>query len=159
MDRVYAPWRSRYFTMPKTDGCLFCEVQTEENDDAVGILHRGEHWFVILNAFPYTSGHIMIVARRHIEGFNEVAPGEGAELVTLIARAEKALDGAYSPDGINIGVNRGACAGAGIAGHLHVHLVPRWCGDTNFMTALAETRVVSEDLEDSLRRLRPFFEE
>ena len=145
--------------MPKTEGCLFCELQREKNDDEVGILFRGEHWFVILNAFPYTNGHIMIVARRHIEGFGEVSPEEGAELVTLISRAEKALDGAYRPDGINIGVNRGACAGAGIAGHLHVHLVPRWCGDTNFMTALAGTRVVSEDLEESLRRLKPFFGE
>ena len=145
--------------MPKDDGCLFCEVQKETNDASVGILARGEHWFVILNAFPYTNGHVMIVARRHIGGFGEVGPAEGAELVALIAKAEKAIDGAYKPDGINIGVNRGECAGAGIAGHLHVHLVPRWCGDTNFMTALAETRVVSEDLEGSWRRLKPFFEE
>ena len=85
------------------------------------------------------------------------AAAEGAELVSLLATAERAIDEAYRPDGVNIGVNRGACAGAGVAGHLHFHLVPRWCGDTNFMTSLAETRVVSEDLEDSWRRLAPFF--
>jgi ATP adenylyltransferase len=158
IDRVYAPWRSRYFTMEKTDGCLFCEIQKEENEALVGILARGEHWFVILNTFPYTNGHVMIVANRHIGSLGEITPEEGAELVIYLALCEKALEEAYSPDGMNIGVNRGASGGAGIIGHIHFHIVPRWTGDTNFMTALAETRVVSEELEGSYKRLKPYFE-
>ncbi|MBN1886278.1 MAG: HIT domain-containing protein [Candidatus Krumholzibacteriota bacterium] len=158
MDRVYAPWRSRYFTMQAQEGCLFCGIQKETNDAAVGILARGEHWFVILNAFPYTNGHIMVVARRHIERIGEIDRAAGAELLSMLAAAERAIDEAYRPDGMNVGVNRGPSAGAGIAGHLHFHLVPRWRGDTNFMTTLADTRVVSEDLGESWRRLKPFFE-
>ncbi|MCK4549691.1 MAG: HIT domain-containing protein [Candidatus Krumholzibacteria bacterium] len=158
IDRVYAPWRSRYFTMEKTDGCLFCEIQKEEDDALVGILKRGSHWFVILNTFPYTNGHVMIVANRHIGGLGDITPEEGAELVEYLALCEKAIEGAYSPDGMNIGVNKGASGGAGILGHIHFHVVPRWTGDTNFMTALAETRVVSEELEGSYKRLKANFE-
>jgi len=158
MDRVYAPWRSRYFTMEKGGGCLFCEIQKEEDDALVGILSRGKHWFVILNSFPYTSGHLMVVANRHTGSLGEITPEEGAELVEYLALCEKALEEAYRPDGMNIGVNRGASGGAGIIGHIHFHIVPRWTGDTNFMTALAETRVVSEELEGSWKKLRPYFE-
>ncbi len=144
--------------MDKGEGCLFCRIQEESDDALVGILSRGSHWFVILNTFPYTNGHMMIVANRHIGTLGEILPEEGGELVEYLALCEKALDGAYSPEGMNIGVNMGASAGAGVTGHLHFHVVPRWTGDTNFMTALAETRVVSEALEDSWKRLRPFFE-
>jgi ATP adenylyltransferase len=158
MDRIYAPWRSAYFSMPKGDGCLFCEIQKEPDDARVGVLERGTHWFVILNMFPYTNGHVMIVANRHIERFEELSTDEGRELVSLLARCESAIREAYRPDGMNVGVNIGPGAGAGIAGHLHVHLCPRWTGDTNFMTALAGTRVVSEALEESYRRLAPHFE-
>jgi ATP adenylyltransferase len=145
--------------MPKGDGCLFCEIQKEHTDARVGILERGTHWFVILNMFPYTNGHVMIVAARHIERFEELSDDEGRELVSLLARCERAIREAYRPDGMNVGVNIGPGAGAGIAGHLHVHLCPRWTGDTNFMTALAGTRVVSEALEESYRRLAPHFGE
>jgi len=140
------------------EGCLLCEIQKDNNDEQVGILKRGTHWFVILNLFPYTNGHIMIVAVRHIERFDEITEEEGKELVTFLAGSEKAVGEAYHPDGMNIGVNMGATAGAGIVGHLHFHLCPRWRGDTNFMTALAETRVVSEDLTDSYRKLFPYFD-
>lgn len=140
------------------EGCLLCEIQKDNNDEQVGILKRGIHWFVILNLFPYTNGHIMIVAVRHIERFDEITEEEGKELVTFLAGSEKAVGEAYHPDGMNIGVNMGATAGAGIVGHLHFHLCPRWRGDTNFMTALAETRVVSEDLTDSYRKLFPYFD-
>ncbi len=143
--------------MPKKGGCLFCEIQKEENDAQAGVLERGSHWFVILNMFPYTNGHIMIVANRHIERIGEISPDEGRELVSFLARGEEAVREAYRPEGMNIGINIGQGAGAGIAGHLHVHLCPRWTGDTNFMTALAETRVVSEALEESYRRLAPRF--
>jgi len=157
MDRIYAPWRSKYFSMSKEDGCLFCNVQQEENDERVGLLARGAHWFIILNMFPYTSGHVMIVANRHIRQLGELSAEEGRELVELLARCERAIEAAYRPDGMNIGVNIGASAGAGIEGHLHVHLCPRWQGDTNFMTALADTRVVSEALDASYRKLAPYF--
>jgi len=158
MDRIYAPWRSKYFSIMGGEGCLLCEIQKDNNDEQVGILKRGTHWFVILNLFPYTNGHIMIVAVRHIERFDEITEEEGKELVTFLAGSEKAVGEAYHPDGMNIGVNMGATAGAGIVGHLHFHLCPRWRGDTNFMTALAETRVVSEDLTDSYRKLFPYFD-
>jgi ATP adenylyltransferase len=145
--------------MEKDEGCLFCEILKEESDEVVGILARGTHWYVLLNMFPYTNGHVMVVSIRHIERISEVGGNEAIELVEMLSRCEKAVDAAYNPDGINIGVNRGSCAGAGVVGHLHFHLCPRWCGDTNFMTALAETRVVSEDIEESYRRLAPHFNE
>lgn len=157
MDRIYAPWRSAYFSMPKGSGCLFCDIQKETDDALVGVLLRGAHWFVILNTFPYTSGHVMIVAKRHIRELGEVTSEEGRELVELLGRAERAIRETYRPDGMNVGINLGASAGAGIEGHLHVHLCPRWTGDTNFMAALAETRVVSEALEESFARLAPHF--
>jgi ATP adenylyltransferase len=158
MDRIYAPWRSRYFTMKKSGGCLFCEIQREEDDALVGILARGECWFVILNSFPYTNGHLMVVANRHIGRLGDMTAEEGSELVEMLARCERAIEGAYSPEGMNIGVNRGSSGGAGILDHLHFHLVPRWTGDTNFMTALADTRVVSEELETSFEKLRHYFD-
>lgn len=144
--------------MERGDECLFCSLRREADDRLVGILHRGEHWYVVLNAFPYTNGHIMIVPNRHIAALADITPDEGAELVGLLARCERAIDEAYGPDGINVGINRGASAGAGVVDHIHVHLLPRWTGDTNFMTALAETRVVSEALDASWERLRPGFE-
>ncbi len=157
MDRVYAPWRSKYFAIPKDEGCLFCGIQNEKDDRKVGILKRAAHWYIILNTFPYTSGHIMIVSNRHIDSIGELKEEEGKELLKLLSEAESAVDSAYNPDGINIGVNRGRAAGAGIEGHLHFHIVPRWVGDTNFMTSLAETRVVSEELEKSYNNLKPHF--
>jgi len=159
MDRVYAPWRSKYFTMAPEEGCLFCNIQKAENDGEVGILKRGRHWFVVMNIFPYTSGHIMVVAVRHIERLGEITPEEGGELVELLAASERAIDEEYHPEGLNIGVNRGRSAGAGVVGHLHFHLCPRWQGDTNFITSLAETRVVSEEIEASYLRLRSHFDD
>jgi ATP adenylyltransferase len=157
MDRIYAPWRSKYFTMPKGKGCLFCEVQHEENEETVGLLSRGAHWFVMLNMFPYTSGHLLIVTKRHIEQVGQLSAEEGKELVEYLAKCERAVRAAYRPTGMNIGINIGSSAGAGIEDHLHVHVCPRWAGDTNFMTALAETRVVSEALDESYRKLATHF--
>ncbi len=143
--------------MEKEEGCLFCNIQNEKDDRTAGILKREKHWFVILNLFPYTNGHIMVVARRHIGKVGEIAQEEGRELVPLLALAEKAIREGYRPDAMNIGVNLGASAGAGIVGHLHFHLVPRWNGDTNFMTVVSQTRVVSEDLGQSFEKLVPYF--
>ncbi len=145
--------------MEQEEGCLFCNVQKEESDERVGILHRGRHWFVIINLFPYTNGHIMVVANRHIERLSEISGEEGDELIGLLQTAEHAVDRAYAPDAMNIGVNRGASAGAGVVGHLHFHIVPRWNGDTNFMTAVADARVVSEEIAESYGKMKRYFPE
>jgi ATP adenylyltransferase len=117
------------------------------------VLERGRHWFVVINRYPYTTGHLMVVSRRHVEKVSEFEGGEGAEMVQLLARCEAAIHRAYGPDGINLGANLGRSAGAGIVGHFHMHMVPRWHGDTNFMSAVGETRVVSEDLRETYERL------
>lgn len=158
MDRIYAPWRSAYFSLGKNGECLFCRVQREQRDELVGILYRGEKWFVILNAYPYSSGHLMIVAARHVSRMGDLLEDELTELAKLLPICERAIEEAYNPDGMNVGINIGQSAGAGIAGHLHVHVCPRWHGDTNFMTTIAETRVVSESMEESWRKLKPKFD-
>lgn len=134
--------------------CLFCDLAVESDDDRSHfILERAEHCYVIINRYPYTTGHVMVVCNRHVERIGDLTPGESAEMMALVARCEAAINDAYHPDGINIGANLGRSAGAGIVGHLHMHLVPRWTGDTNFMSSIGETRVVSEDLGDTFERL------
>lgn len=140
-------------------GCLFCDVFRDDDDRKNFVLARTRHWYVIINRYPYTTGHIMVVSNRHIATFAELEPEEGGELAQILARSERALERAYSPDGINVGANLGRSAGAGIVGHLHVHLVPRWQGDTNFMSSVGETRVVSEDLNDTYDRVRRALDE
>lgn len=141
-----------------SEECLFCKVRESNDDIGNRVLHRGKHNFVIVNAYPYTNGHIMIVCNRHVEHFGDLGPQENMELTELLGRCEKALVAAYCPTGINVGANLGRSAGAGVVGHLHVHLVPRWQGDTNFMTAVGETRVVSEDLAGTFEKLKAYFE-
>jgi ATP adenylyltransferase len=134
--------------------CLFCELAGATNDRDHYILERGEHCYIIINRYPYTTGHVMVVCNRHVEKFGDLDAAESSEMMEMMARCENALAQAYDPDGINVGANLGRSAGAGIVGHLHVHLVPRWHGDTNFMSAIGETRVISEDLNDTFERLR-----
>lgn len=154
MGRVYAPWRSVYLMGEPAHGCLFCNFAADpSNDRANFVLERGRDWFVVINRYPYTTGHIMVVTRRHVEKVSDLEGGEGAEMVHLLARCEGAIARTYGPDGINVGANLGRSAGAGIVGHFHMHMVPRWHGDTNFMSAVGETRVVSEDLNDTYDRL------
>jgi ATP adenylyltransferase len=150
---VYAPWRISYLMSGEKPECLFCDLAAVDDDRRDFILHRGENWYVILNRYPYTTGHVMVVSNRHVEAIGELAPEEASELVALLARCERAVASAYRPDAINVGANLGRSAGAGIVGHLHMHLVPRWHGDTNFMTSIAETRVVSEGLDETYERL------
>jgi ATP adenylyltransferase len=138
----------------KPKGCLLCRLAAPTDDRANLILERGRGWFVVINRFPYTTGHVMVVCDRHVERMGDFEPGEGAEMVRLLARCERAIARAYEPDGINVGANLGQSAGAGIVGHFHMHVVPRWHGDTNFMSSVGETRVVSEDLNDTYDRLR-----
>ena len=154
MGRLYAPWRSVYLMSEHGEGCLFCRFSAESADRANLILERGTGWFVIINRFPYTSGHVMVVCNRHVDRMSDFDPQEGAELMRLLARCERALTRAYAPDGVNVGANLGRSAGAGIEGHFHMHLVPRWQGDTNFMSSVGETRVVSEDLNETYDKLR-----
>lgn len=154
MDRVYAPWRSEYLMSAAKSSCLFCDLADANEDRRNLVLERGERWYVMINRYPYTTGHLMIVARRHVERFSALTVEENAELMTLMARCEQAVEDAYGPDGINVGANLGRSAGAGIIGHLHVHVVPRWQGDTNFMSSVGETRVVSEDLMDTYDRIQ-----
>ena len=154
MDRLYAPWRAAYFMNEPEPGCLFCRMLASQDDRAHYILARGERWFVVINRYPYTSGHVMVVCNRHVERVSDFAEAEGAEMTRLVARCERAIAQVYAPDGINIGANLGRSAGAGVVGHFHMHVVPRWQGDTNFMSSVGETRVVSEDLNDTYEKLR-----
>jgi ATP adenylyltransferase len=141
----------------RTDECLFCTIPKERDGKKSWILCRRGHCFVVINTYPYTTGHVMVVCNRHVEHVSDLSGAEGAEIVAMVARCEQAIIQAYGPDGINIGANLGRSAGAGILGHLHIHVVPRWQGDTNFMTAVGETRVISEDLAVTYERLKPYF--
>ena len=140
----------------KAGGCIFCTALEADPDSAL-VLHRGPRCFVILNKFPYNNGHLMVVPIRHVGTLAETHSDELGELVGLTRTAEMALTEAYSPHGLNVGINIGRAAGAGAPGHLHVHLVPRWDGDTNFMTVAAETRVVPEAPDATVARLKPIF--
>ena len=133
------------------DGCVFCRAAT--GDDPL-VVHRGTAAFIILNLFPYNNGHVMVVPRRHIASLGDATADELSELMTLVRDTERVLTTAYAPHGINVGLNLGRAAGAGVADHLHVHLVPRWEGDTNFMTVVGETKVLPEDLAVSHARLK-----
>ncbi len=143
----------------RPEGCLFCILPQEDDDEKNLILYRGQHCFVIINAYPYTNGHVMVVCNRHVDHISDLSVDESAEVMALVSRCERAILDVYNPGGINVGANLGTTAGAGIPGHLHVHLVPRWYGDTSFMTSVGETRVISEDLGDTYKRLKPHFEE
>ncbi|MCU1385170.1 MAG: phosphorylase [Acidobacteria bacterium] len=137
-------------------GCIFCNITEPGREELV--LTRGRVSFVILNLYPYSSGHLMVVPNRHAPNLATTTAEEQAELMRLTRHGEMALTEAYAPQGINIGINLGKPAGAGVLDHLHVHLVPRWNGDTNFMTAIGNTRVLPEDLQASAAKLRPIFE-
>jgi len=141
------------------EGCLFCELAGGDDDRSAFILERGTHFYIIINRYPYTTGHLMVVCNRHVERLSDLTGEESAELGVLLAKSERALEKAYQPDGINVGANLGRSAGAGIVGHLHMHLVPRWHGDTNFMSSIGETRVVSEDLAATYDRVKAALEE
>jgi len=157
MDRVWAPWRLQYVIGPKpVEGCVFCQAESTDARDAL-LLFEGRTCYVVLNLYPYNNGHLMVVPYRHVASLSRLDAEELAEIGTLTQRAEIALNEAYQPQGINIGINLGRSAGAGILEHLHVHAVPRWTGDTNFMTVVGNARVLPEELGASAARLRPIF--
>jgi ATP adenylyltransferase len=161
MERLWSPWRLAYVTgTSSTGGCIFCDAAVPHSDpsrDAL-IIVRGDVSYVILNLYPYNNGHLMVVPNRHIGSLAAATPDELSELMRFTRDAEIALTEAYNPQGINIGINLGRPAGAGVLDHVHVHLVPRWNGDTNFMSVIGNTRVLPEDLGESAKRLRPVFE-
>ena len=156
MDRLWSPWRYRYVTKADpTDGCIFCTKPTENRDKENYILHRGSLCFILLNIYPYTSGHLMIAPYQHVPTLADAPEQAVTEMMLLARRAEANLREAYRPEGFNIGMNIGASAGAGIAGHIHMHVLPRWTGDANFMTTVGETRVLPEDLATTYEKLSP----
>ena len=156
MDYFWTPWRYRYITdAAKDDRCIFCAALELRDDAKAMILHRGQKNFVILNRFPYTTGHSMIVPYAHVPDLAGSDAETLGEMMTLAQRVAAALAATYKPEGYNLGMNLGRVAGAGVAGHLHLHILPRWAGDTNFMTTVGETRLEPEDLSltyDKLRR-------
>jgi len=158
MDYLWTPWRYQYITTAGGPGeCVFCAAAQAKDDHEVLVVYRGTNNFVIVNRFPYTSGHVMVIPYRHVATLEDLDDASLTELMFLARRTEKHLRTVYRPDGLNIGMNIGKSAGAGIAGHLHMHLLPRWLGDTNFMTVVGETRVVPEDLSITWDRLRSAF--
>ncbi len=157
MDRLWSPWRYRYVSQESADGCIFCEKAAEQRDDENFIVYRGERNFVILNLYPYTTGHLMIAPYEHVATLEEAAEETLLEMMRLTRLADRSLRAAYKPRGINLGMNVGECAGAGVAGHIHMHVLPRWPADANFMTTVGETRVLPEDLPTTYRRLAEAF--
>jgi ATP adenylyltransferase len=141
----------------KPDGCIFCTASRDNDDRKHLIVHRAVHNFIILNRYPYTSGHLMVVPYQHAASLGEVAEEAITELMLLARTAEGHLRALYKPNGLNLGINLGEAAGAGIAGHLHLHALPRWTGDANFMTGVGETRVLPETLETTWERLAAAF--
>ena len=157
MERLWAPWRLQYIGEKKNDGCIFCQKPLQGDDRAAYIIKRGIHAFVMLNAFPYNNGHVMIAPYAHAATLEELPPETRHEMMDLAAECSRALKAAFHPEGINAGFNLGAAAGAGIADHLHMHLVPRWNGDTNFMPVLADVRVIPQSLDASWQLLSDAF--
>ena len=157
-ERLWTPWRLAYVSGgDESKVCIFCAA-LDDDDAAPLVLFRGPSCFVILNLFPYNNGHLMVVPNRHVASLGDTTADERVELMDLTRHAEAALTEAYAPHGMNMGINLGKPAGAGVPGHLHMHVVPRWGGDTNFMTVVGQTRVLPEELPATAEKLRPIFE-
>ena len=161
MDRLWSPWRMEYIAAAKepgdSDGCIFCDLPAAGNDDAVHILARTERAYVILNTFPYNPGHLLVAPFRHTGDLETLEAAELLDIDRLLQRSVKVLRDEMDPHGFNVGMNLGRVAGAGVPGHLHWHLVPRWNGDTNFMPVVGQTRVMPELLDETHRKLSPRF--
>ncbi len=156
---IFAPWRIRYVRMPKRAGCIFCELPKENRDEENLILYRGKKVFAIMNNFPYNPGHVMVAPYRHVPSIEDLEEEEELEMIELAKALVKAIRRAMNPDGFDIGINLGRVAGAGIEDHVHMHIVPRWNGDTNFMPVLADVRVIPQALQESYREIKEKLEE
>jgi ATP adenylyltransferase len=154
MEELWAPWRIDYILSKKPEGCIFCDKPAEKKDEENLILFRGRHCFVMLNAFPYNNGHMMVVPYRHTASLSGWEAEEQQEMMQLAGMCVDLLKRTMRPDGFNLGINMGLVGGAGIADHLHLHIVPRWNGDTNFMPVLSDTRVISEGLAATYGKLK-----
>ena len=157
MDYLWTPWRYQYMTLVsqgKQPDCIFCDAVERNRDEETLIVRRGKKAFIILNRFPYTSGHVMIVPYAHVAELHLCEPGTLQEIMELAQKVEGAFRKDYKPDGMNLGMNLGRAAGAGVSGHLHLHMLPRWIGDSNFMTVTGETRVHPEELKTTYERLK-----
>jgi len=156
--RIWAPWRLRYVSKAsREDECVFCAKPAEGNDREALIVHRGERAFVILNLFPYTSGHLMVAPYDHLGRLQDIEPAVTAEMMDLAQQAIRKLEEVYNPEGFNMGVNQGRVAGAGVEGHIHLHVVPRWAGDNSYMPVIADTRVMPQSLEETYDALHGGF--
>jgi ATP adenylyltransferase len=158
MDYLWTPWRYQYITDANRKGsCVFCDITASTEDESNLVVHRARSNYIVLNRFPYTSGHAMVVPYRHVATLEEASAEALAEMMSLTQRLERVLREVYRPSGINIGMNIGEAAGAGVAGHIHMHVLPRWVADSNFMSVVAETRILPEELSVSWERLRNGF--
>jgi len=154
MDYLWTPWRYAYVTGgAKTPGCIFCDAPNEGDDEKVHIVHRGQHCYIILNTFPYTPGHVMIVPYDHLDELHKLKPYAAHELVDLSQKMEIVLRELYHPDGVSLRMNIGKAAGAGVEGHVHMHVLPRWVADANFVSVVGETRVLPETLETTWKKI------
>jgi ATP adenylyltransferase len=154
---MWAPWRLDYIKAAKEEGCVFCVKPAQDDDESTYIVHRGDESCVILNAFPYNNGHVMVAPFEHVASLEDLGEAAMLEMMTLTQRLMAVLRTVYGPEGFNIGANLGSAAGAGVGDHLHLHVVPRWSGDTNFMPVIGSTRVLPQSLADSYRALRTGF--
>lgn len=157
MKQIWAPWRSEYIQDGKTEGCVFCRARASSPGEGL-LLFNGEFSVVVLNKFPYNSGHLMIAPVRHVAKFEDLTPDESNDMFRLIRHSASVLTKALNPGGFNIGMNVGKAAGAGIDDHLHMHIVPRWNGDCNFMPVFADIKIIPEHLRQTLEKLLPHFE-
>ena len=158
MEHLWTPWRSTYVTRnPSAAECVFCAALAQSNDEENLLLYRGKYNFVILNRYPYSSGHLMIAPNVHVSRLTDIADNDAGEMMQLARTAEAILEDVYQPHGINLGMNLGEAAGAGIASHIHLHVLPRWTGDANFMTVVGHTRVIPEALTETFQKLRNRF--
>jgi ATP adenylyltransferase len=163
LDRLWSPWRSEYIASggaadSESGSCVFCSLHADvDNDEANFVVHRASRTFIVLNRYPYISGHLLVVPNEHIGDLDAAAKETTDELMDLTKRSQTALREVYQPEGFNIGMNLGHSAGAGIVDHIHLHILPRWIGDTNFMTTVSQTRVISEELATTYQKLRGKF--
>ena len=155
MDYLWTPWRYAYVTAAgKVSGCVFCDLPKEGDDEKVNIVHRGRHCYIVLNSYPYTPGHVMVVPFAHLDELQKLPVEAAEEMMGFTQKMEGVLRQLYTPDGINVGMNIGKAAGAGVAGHIHMHILPRWVADANFVSIVGETRVLPEALEMTYQRIK-----
>jgi ATP adenylyltransferase len=151
MDRIFAPWRIKYIKAPKTDDCIFCTAFEKEKEI---IIDSSEHALIMMNIYPYNPGHVLIAPIRHVAEFEELTTAELNEITVFMQKSIRAIKNAMHPDGFNVGINLGTVAGAGFKDHVHVHIVPRWTGDTHFMPVFSDTKVISEAIEETYKQIK-----